>query len=64
MTKFRGLVDPIALVVIAICFAVGGYYYLKSDEIDAPAEQIAEKVLHEEGIEIDFSKDKKERLKK
>lgn len=63
MKECKGLVDPVAIAVIAICFAVGGYFYFKSDAIDSPAEQIAESVLHDEGIDIDFSKAKKDRLK-
>jgi len=59
MTKFRGLIDPVTVVIIVICCAVGGYFYFGSDAIDAPAEQIAESVLHDEGIDIDFSKAKK-----
>ena len=59
MTKLRGLVEPVTLIVIVLCFAVGGYFYFKSDAIDSPAEQIAESVLHDEGIDIDFSKAKK-----
>ena len=59
MTKFRGLIDPVTVVIIVICCAVGSYFYFGSDAIDSPAEQIAEEVLHDEGIDIDFSKAKK-----
>ena len=64
MKECKGLIDPITVGIIAICFAVGGYFYFKSDAIDSPAEQIAESVLHDEGIDIDFSKAKKDKLKK
>ena len=59
MNKMKGLFDPITIAIIAVCFSVGGYFYFKSDAIDSPAEQIAESVLHDEGIDIDFSKAKK-----
>jgi hypothetical protein len=64
MKECRGLIDPIAIAIIAVCFAVGGYFYFKSDAIDSPIEQAAEEVLHSEGIDIDFSKAKKDKLKK
>ena len=39
---------------------VGLYYKFKSDEIDAPLEQVAEKILKETlDVEVDFSSDKK-----
>jgi hypothetical protein len=59
MTKLRGLIDPITVCIIVACCAVGAYFYFGSDAIDSPAEQIAEEVLHDEGIDIDFSKAKK-----
>ncbi len=59
MTKFKGLVDPVTVGIIVVCCAVGAYFYFGSDAIDSPAEQIAEEVLHQEGIDVDFSKSKK-----
>lgn len=58
--KVDGLADPITLVLIAIAISVGCYYMFKSDKIDAPGEQVAETILRLEGIDVDFSHDKKQ----
>lgn len=59
MTKLKGLIDPVAIAIIVACFAIGGYFMFFSSDIDSPVEQIAEEVLHEEGVNIDFSEAKK-----
>jgi hypothetical protein len=59
MTKLKGLIDPVTIIIIVACFAVGGYFMFVSPAIDSPVEQIAESVLHDEGIDIDFSEAKK-----
>ena len=59
MKHQKGLIDPITIAIIVICFAIGGYFMFASSAIDSPAEQIAESVLHDEGIDIDFSESKK-----
>ena len=47
-----------ALIIVA-CLAVGSYFQFFSKEIDSPVEQVVEKILAEEKINIDFSADKK-----
>ena len=64
MKECRGFFDAVSVAIIAVCFLAGGYFMFKSDAIDSPIEQAAEEVLHEEGIDIDFSKAKKDKLKK
>ena len=59
VNKIDGFVDPIALVIIVACFAVGTVYMVKSKQIDAPAEQAAEAILKAKGIDVDFSSEKK-----
>ncbi len=59
MKHQKGLIDPITIAIIVLCFAVGGYFMFVSPAIDSPVEQIAESVLHDEGIDIDFSESKK-----
>lgn len=60
--KCQGIAEPITLAVIVICLAIGGYYALRSDIIDSPAEQTAEAILRREGVDVDFSADKKKDL--
>lgn len=55
----KGLADPITLVIIVACFAVGGLYAAFSKKVDEPLEQAAEAVLRTQGIDIDFSVCKK-----
>ena len=49
----------LSALIIVVCFAVGGYFQFFSKEIDSPVEQVVEKILAEEKINIDFSADKK-----
>lgn len=58
--KHNGFSDPITLGLVAIAVCIGCYYMLKSGKIDAPAEQVAEAILKIEGVDIDFSHDKKQ----
>ncbi len=57
--KCRGVVEPITLIIIITCLCVGGYFALRSKVIDSPVEQGAEAILKAEGIDIDFSAEKK-----
>lgn len=61
--KQAGFADVAVLIVVAVCFAVGGFFALKSDTIDSPPEQAAEAVLKTQGIEVDFSSKKKTNIK-
>ena len=56
--KHRGIIDPISLVVIS-CFIIGGFLMYKTKEIDSPLEEAVEAVLETQGVDIDFSKQKK-----
>ena len=49
----------ISALLIAGCFAVGMFFKYYSKIIDSPIEQIAEAVLKQQGIDVDFSEDKK-----
>ena len=49
----------ISALLIAGCFAVGMFFKYYSKIIDSPIEQIAETVLKQQGIDVDFSEDKK-----
>lgn len=57
--RTRGAVEPFTLFLIIVCISVGGYYALRSKVIDSPAEQTAEAILRVEGIDVDFSAEKK-----
>ena len=59
-TNNKGCVEWVVIAVIAVCFGVGLYYKAASKEVDAPAEQVAEAILDSQGIEVDFSADKKQ----
>ena len=59
----RGIVEPLTLVIIVICICVGGYFALQSKVIDSPEEQTAEAILRAEGIDVDFSAEKKQEVK-
>lgn len=62
--RVKGLADPITLVIIVACIAIGTIIMVFSKQIDSPAEQVVEAVLHVEGIDVDFSAEKKEELAK
>ena len=49
----------LSLSATVIAVTVGLYFQFFTKEIDSPIEQIAEQVLAEKGIDVDFSKDKK-----
>ena len=57
--KVSGTAEPFSLIIIAICICIGGYFALRSQVLDSPAEQTAEAVLRTEGIDVDFSANKK-----
>lgn len=61
--KAKGEVTLVVLSIIIMCFAVGGFFALKSKAIDSPVEQAVEAVLKAEGIDYDFSAAKKAELK-
>lgn len=56
--KHRGIADPVSLVVIS-CFIIGAFLMYKTKEIDSPLEEVVEAVLETQGVDIDFSKQKK-----
>lgn len=66
MSKFKchGMAEIASLIVIAACFIVGGFFMIKSEEIDHPVEEVVEDILETQGIDIDFSEGKKEDLKR
>ena len=64
IAKQKGMATIIALIVIVASFGVGIYYEHFTKQIDSPAEQVAEDVLDDFGVDIDFSKDKKEKQAK
>jgi hypothetical protein len=61
-TRAKGFCEPYSLIIVAACLLVGGYYAIKSKVIDSPAEQTAEALLRTEGIDVDFSAEKKKEL--
>jgi hypothetical protein len=63
LRKQKGMATVIALVAIVGAFGVGLYFEHFRHDIDNPIEQAAEDVLDDYGIDIDFSKDKKEKDK-
>lgn len=51
------------IIAVAILVGLGAHFFTK--ENDSPVEQLAEKVLHMEGVDVDFSaEDKAEAAKK
>jgi len=60
MNNKKGFATILALVLIVSAFGVGIFFEHKTHVIDSHFEQVAEKVLEHHGIDIDFSKDKKE----
>lgn len=60
IAKQKGMATIIALVAIVASFGVGLYFEHFRHDIDHPVEQAAEEVLDDFGVDIDFSKDKKE----
>jgi len=51
------------IFIIAGALAVGFIFKLATKHIDHPLEQVSEKILADHGIDIDFSKDKKNKLR-
>ncbi len=62
MNKQKGMATLLAFGLIAAAFGVGIFFEKFTDKIDHPAEQVAEEVLEEYGIDVDFSEDKKKEL--
>jgi len=62
MYKSQGFVTTITLLVIVVALGIGLYFQHLSDAIDSPLEQTSEAILKKNGIDVDFSKDKKEAL--
>lgn len=62
MNKLKGFATTIVLVVTVIALGIGLYFQHLSDAIDHPLEQTSEAILKKNGIDVDFSKDKKEAL--
>lgn len=60
----KGMATIIALVAIVASFGIGIYFEHFRHDIDHPVEQVAENVLENYGVDIDFSKDKKEKQTK
>lgn len=54
-----GYAKAIVTAVAAFALCVGMYYKFASQVIDSPMEQVAEGVLYNYGVDIDFSEDKK-----
>lgn len=63
MKSQKGMAPLIVLAIIAGAFGIGFAIQKTSKAIDAPLEQAAEQVLASHGIDVDFSKDKKDKLK-
>jgi len=63
MKKQKGMAPLIVLAIIAGALGVGFIFQKATNHIDHPIEQVAEQALAEHGIDIDFSKDKKDKLK-
>lgn len=60
MMKQKGLATLLALVLVAGAFGVGMWFKHFTSHVDHPVEQAAEDVLDDFGVDVDFSKDKKE----
>jgi hypothetical protein len=58
-SKCYGIAEIASLIIIAACFIVGGYFMIKSEEVDHPVEEIVEDILETQGIDVDFSESKK-----
>ena len=53
------IAGALAAAVTVAALATGLYFQFFTKSVDHPIEQVAEQVLAQEGIDIDFSKDKK-----
>lgn len=62
MNKSNGFATTIILLITVVALGVGLYFEHFSDAIDSPLEQTSEAILKKNGIDVDFSKDKKEAL--
>ena len=63
MKKQKGFAPMMVIVIIGGALAVGFIFKLATKHIDHPLEQVSEKILADHGIDIDFSKDKKNKLR-
>ena len=63
MKNQKGFAGIATLVFIVAALSVGLYFQFGTKHVDSAGEQIAEKVLAHHGIEIDFSENKKNKLK-
>lgn len=63
MRKQKGFAPLIPLLLIAGALITGLILKHKTKSIDSHLEQAAEQVLAKHGIDIDFSSDKKDKLK-
>lgn len=61
--RIKGTVEPFSLIIVAICICVGGYFAIFSKVIDSPIEQADEAILRAEGVDVDFSAEKKQEVK-
>ncbi len=58
--KVEGFIETtLSIVIVLACFAAGFIFAYKTKVIDSPAEQMVEGVLESQGIDVDFSADKK-----
>ncbi len=63
MKNQKGMAPLILLAILAGALLVGFVFQKATKITDHPIEQAAEQVLASHGIDIDFSKDKKDKLK-
>jgi len=61
MMKQSGIATLLLLALVVGAFGVGLYFQHATDHVDHPIEQAAEKVLDANGVDVDFSKDKKKK---
>jgi hypothetical protein len=54
--KVLGMFEPLIMVLILLCFVIGGLCIIKYGTTEVPIERAAETILHAEGIDVNFSK--------